>query len=562
VPPRVRYGYRSYEYPLPKILEVKETLFIGRTTQKITEVTEDRPVLNETLPCYCSDAMLLEACPYYAPNLAIGVLHRMGRKPYKNNVPRRKMRRFVLKWCRRNLTPLSADLDLTLDAWLEKCDSYTAARKLSLRQTFHKFEQELGVDLLKCTVKSFVKDEGYIAAKAARMINSREDYFKCFSGPVFQIISDVVFSHPHFIKKVPVNQRPKVITERLYAAGRIYHCTDFTSMEAHFTEENMFDIEVTMYTYMCSLNGWAAWIMKIIIKVLMGTQKIRFRLIIVRVVATRMSGEMNTSLGNGFANLMIFLFVCNRSGCTVIWIFVEGDDGISALDVRRGGHLPTEFDFKDCGWDIKLEVHESLNTASFCGMVFDPIDQVVVTDPRKVLAQFGWCPKRYVGSTRAVKLQLLRAKGFSMAHQYNGCPMIAALGRRLVEITNGVRLRKSILNSVELYKRQMLAEALKGLPAEITPGPNTRTLVSDLYGIEPIDQIAFEEQIQKLELDSSFSVQIPFPEAWRQSFQAYSAPAGDKWAPPVPLAEQRKQLELIRSFGKTTRVFLESYMQL
>jgi hypothetical protein len=272
-----------------------------------------------------------------------------------------------------------------------------------------------------------------------------------------------------------------------------------------------------------------------------------------------MSGEMNTSLGNGFANLMIFLFTCKHCGCVVIWIFVEGDDGISAINVHSWGHTPTKKDFEDLGWDIKLEVHDTLNTASFCGMVFDPEDLIVVTDPRKVLATFGWCPKRYVGASRGVKLQLLRAKGFSMAHQYNGCPMIGALGRRLVQITEGVKIRKSILYSVEMYKREQLAEALKGLPAEKSPGDNTRRLVADLYGVEPCDQIAFEDQIDKITLDCSFSIQIPFPEVWRENFIKYTAIKGERWCAPCPVSDQRKQLAQIASFGSTAQQFLTSY---
>lgn len=539
---------------------VKETLRVMHSKQCITDVTEQRNVLSETLPCWCHNATLLEPDPEYAPNLALGVVHRMGRQPPKRHYPRRKMRRFVLKWCRKNLQPIAADFDLSLEKWLEKCD-YTASRKQELVRVFRKFERHLGIDLLQCKVKSFVKNEGYIAAKAARMINSREDYFKVFSGPLFQIISDVVFSHPHFIKKVPMEQRPRAIYDKLYAPGRRVYCTDFTSMEAHFDKENMIDIEVTMYFFMCSKNGIAMWFMRIIVKVLTGPQQIRFKLIIVMVVATRMSGEMNTSLGNGFANLMIFLFICDQCGCVCIWIFVEGDDGISAIHVQEHGHEPTAEDFDNLGWTIKLEVHETLNTASFCGMVFDPTDLIVVTDPMKVLASFGKCPKRYVGCSYKVKLQLLRAKGFSMAHQYNGSPMIAALGRRLVAITDGVRIRKSIVDSVDMFKRQHLREAVKGLPVEIPVPPSTRELVHSLYGVTPQDQIAFEDQISNLELDMSFGVQLPFPQVWREAYDKYTARAGDIWIAPCPVSEQQKQLDLLATFGDATRTFLDSYLR-
>jgi len=51
----------------------------------------------------------------------------------------------------------------------------------------------------------------------------------------------------------------------------------------------------------------------------------------IEVEATRMSGEMNTSLGNGFSNLMFMLYACHVQGIAAEGI-VEGDDGVFALE--------------------------------------------------------------------------------------------------------------------------------------------------------------------------------------------------------------------------------------
>jgi hypothetical protein len=507
---------------------------------------------------YCSDVALPRPDPTYVPNKVLGVLKRFGTKPYPANFDKRKLRRFVRGWCEKNLTPLDPEVDLSFETWV-KNTPYTADRKAELAREWTIRNTGDSVNQKHVKIKSFIKDEPYEEPKACRIINSREDYFKCYSGPLFQLISDHVFSHDWFIKTMPVKDRPDAIFNGLFREGSSVVCTDFTSMEAHFTREYFELIENTMYRYMCKNNQRALAIMNDIIKVLTGDNYLQFNDLFVKVNATRMSGEMNTSLGNGFANLMLFLYACHDRKCGEVSGFVEGDDGIFVVDIPE--NLPDEEYYKRMGWRIKIVVVDELNKASFCGMVFDPVDRVVVADPMKHIANLGWCPKRYVNAGRAVRLQLLRSKGLSLAHQYNGCPILSALGRRIVQITEDVRIRKSVVESMDLYHRVLYRSYLNDpLPDELPVKDNTRQLVYELYGIDPDSQKMIEEGFAGLCLDSCFSISVPFPDVWRENFRRFSVPADVNWFPDTPLEEEVSQLEAIGKH-QAAQQFLSSYRQ-
>ena len=81
------------------------------------------------------------------------------------------------------------------------------------------------------------------------------------------------------------------------------------------------------------------------------------------VTGTRMSGDICTSLGIGFSNLVMNLFVASKCGATIKG-FVEGDDGIF---VCPEGWTPNSFWIERLGFKIKMETHTDWTRASFCG---------------------------------------------------------------------------------------------------------------------------------------------------------------------------------------------------
>jgi hypothetical protein len=245
-----------------------------------------------------------------------------------------------------------------------------------------------------------------------------------------------------------------------------------------------------------------------------------------------MSGEMCTSLGNGFSNLMFMLFMCEQKGCTNVSGVVEGDDGL----FKMTGDYPGEEDFKKLGLVIKLELHDRLESASFCGLVFDKLDRRNITDPLEVLANLGWTSERYTGASKRTHKALLRSKALSLLYQYPGCPIISVLAKRLLYLTDDVSwydLRKVHLEERNTYMREQNYEAWRAWQkhkvADAPIGIRTRMLMSDLYGISVPSQLLIERQLEAIELKGYFIPLIHghMPVGWKHFWGNYIFPEGD-----------------------------------
>jgi len=490
-----------------------------------------RVAVSTCLGMSVNKACLPKVDPVDARTLHAGVLKRMAPKtPTIDPKTLQEFRQFVKDWLRQNLTPLDPESDVSVEAWLETT-LYPARRRAELLEKWKAVDDITSDPKKYYTCKSFVKDEFYTEWKHARAINSRSDEFKCAVGPIFRLIEKAVFNHPSFIKKVPVGERPQYIQEMLETVGALYLATDYTSFEGLFVTELMSACEVELYTYMTSKLPSSKWFLFLVNEVLMGENLCEFKTLLVKILATRMSGEMCTSLGNGFSNLMFMLFTCKKKGCKDVRGVVEGDDGL--FTVR--GTPPTVDDFARLGLIIKLDIHKSLSTASFCGIVFDPDDKVNLTDPRKVLATFGWSSRTYVASRPSVKLALLRSKALSLVYQYPGCPIVMALGRAGLRATAAAsktrafkRATSSMFQTMNSWEREWYLECAQGYAqalegAEV--GDNSRFLVEDLYGIPYDHQIRIEEYLNSIEevqrLDCPY-IDMHMSPIWKKFYEEYA----------------------------------------
>lgn len=552
------YGYRfSHVDPLQLNIEkekIKPELKVFACRRKQFDHIPWAPVA-VSLPIHFNFA-LPKPCPNYPPNVVIALLKRSGTKPPKSStIILAAIEQFVQSFCEQHFSPLESK-DLDFDAWVEQINQSRARKDELIKEWYSNPEGCPLLDAKLAEIKSFIKDEHYEALKAPRAINARADWFKCYCGPFFDAVSKQVFAMEYFIKTVPVLERPDDIMNELYDLVSKVLNMDATSYECHFTEEVMNAIEFVLYRYMGSGNDRVRERVEKILKVLEGTQNLSFKDISARVNATRQSGEMNTSLGNGFTTVMLNLFIAWIRN-TLIRLRAEGDDNLSIWQIL--GLAPTKEDWEEMGWLMKVEEPSSVCEASFCGNVFDPLDKVVVTDPRPALANFGWAGKRYVNANRATRLQLLKSKGLSMAHQYNGCPLLGAFGRRVVELTNHIRVSQRIVNNMCQYEREEYRLAVKdNLPEYKTPPDNTRDLVERLYNISVEDQIAFEEGVKSIELDCELDFSFIMPNLWRDFPEEHVEDVGKPWIPTFPQEEIRLRT-FIQSFGETTAGFCRDY---
>ena len=283
-----------------------------------------------------------------------GAMKRVGRQPPKRHkLALTRLDRFTRKWLKRNMTPLSADTDVSFETFLASTP-YTLSRKAELaREHFENTDDPCSRQSAK--VKGFIKDESYGEYKHARWINSRSDVFKCHYGPWIKAIENEVYKHRSFIKHIPVSDRATYILELLGEEGPYYE-TDYTAFESHFTGQVMRVLEFNLFEYMTQHIPGHKEFMRMNFKVVgkdnfIGSHNMKFS------VQSRMSGEMSTSLGNGFSNLMVMLLVAKLKGCSDVEGVVEGDDGLFTLK----GAAPEQADFAELGFLIKLEEFTHIN---------------------------------------------------------------------------------------------------------------------------------------------------------------------------------------------------------
>lgn len=523
------YGYRFGEFN-SKIGKMTDGTFAVKDgiTIDLYEWSnlDRRPPMCVTLGCHLTGYKLpFPDLTDTASNIA-GVLKRTAYKhPDADPVLRAKLKKFAQRWCKKNLSPLPADLDVSFKAWIEST-RYSRRRKDELIRCWAAFCEPFSKKDESC--KSFSKAESYEAYKHLRGINSRSDEFKCAVGPVFSAIEKVLFKMKWFIKKIPVNDRARAVMERLWTPSASYYATDYSAFESHFDEVLMSEVEFVLYEYMVSeLEVGNHWF-ELIKRVIGARNTCVYKGFTASGIQSRMSGEMCTSLGNSFANLMIFLFVCSEAGIDESEIdgFVEGDDGI----FRFERHQSIDDDlFRRLGLTIKIQKFEHLWEASFCGLVFDPVSLAIVTDPRVVLADFGWAGPAYVKCNRNRLLELLRAKSMSFAYQYPGCPIVQSLAQYGMRLTCHVSLNKLLegkwLNS---YEKEQLLDAMENreqiMVREVTQ--SSRELVESSFSIPIADQLRIEAlldaQVDLRPIDLGFLSYMP--QEWRDYWTSYVMP--------------------------------------
>jgi len=543
------YGYRYGEVPLPKLGIVKED-----ATWEIKEgqdLAYRPPALVDMGPHVLGVAIPTPDKSDRDTMIAGSRKRIAANPPTPEDELLQELTDFVNRWCVKNLTPLRPDSDTSVENWLEGA-KYPEWRK---KQLLNKWKNVRSIwdkrVYLRC--KCFMKDESYAAPE-----------WKHARGTFFHLIEQELFKHPAFIKYVPVAERAKYIMERIYREGATYIATDYTTFEALFIRRLMDACEFVLYSHMVQFLPEARDFDRHMNEVLGGKNVCTFKWFVLRLFATRMSGEMCTSLGNGFSNLMLLLFACEKSGCEVIPC-VEGDDGVARIEK---GPPPTAEFFARLGLIIKLVKHDELETASFCGLIFDIEDLKNVADPRKILASFAWCANRYANARGTILKQLLRCKAMSLAYQYPGCPIISALADYGLRVTEGVRISKQLLEAFchDLWKwSEETCETLtewreaarrgQGALERATIGAvrlaallatrvglRTRNLVEKVFSITVAQQLQIEKYLHDKEDMTPLNIPvIEFPANWYLYYQMYCLPVhtGVRISYPGPLWNRR-----------------------
>lgn len=345
-------------------------------------------------------------------------------------------------------------------------------------------------------IDSFVKLECYPEFKTARMINSRSDAFKCFSGPFFKALEQHVYRMPQFIKHVAVNERAQLV-DRMRKSYKYYYGTDYSAFESSLNHKQMRHIECAIYRRAFGHHKQY----KVLQQSLVGVNRCRTRSgVRAAIRARRMSGDMCTSVGNGLTNLMVISYLMHRLGFNdgEFECLVEGDDGLIACNVPLTAEM-----FAELGFIVKMVRVRDPGMASFCGLLFADTNDCI-RDPCKFFEKFGWTNSCLDGGP-SVMWSLLKAKCLSTLFETPNCPIVAYAAYYALKQCGAVEPRWE----VDWFKDGVRRAILETGFAPVGPAPSAalRALFAELFLIPIQQQLWYEQQVMR----GNFSALMSLP---------------------------------------------------
>jgi hypothetical protein len=268
-----------------------------------------------------------------------------------------------------------------------------------------------------------IKGEFYDSNKDPRGINSRSDQFKVVCGPWFSWVEKQVFKHKAFVKYIPVTERPAYIQNRLGHFKYIYS-GDYSRFESAMVPRFMKAAECVVYKHF--------GLPQLIIDVITGTNTILAAHMVdgvkwgIRLLLTggRMSGEMNTSLGNGLNNMLMIRHICRRHGIK-FKCCVEGDDSIIGCNKALKASW-----FEAYGVTCKLNRVSHPGQAGFCSMRWSSDQDLSLMISVYRLLKLGWSHALCASAGDVVRDNRFGAIALSLAYEFPGCPIAWAIAKK------------------------------------------------------------------------------------------------------------------------------------
>lgn len=442
----------------------------------------------------------------------------------------RRLRTWSLLLARTFLQPLrsghfSDELYELVEHWLEQTH-YPNPRKRDLRGVVRSLPVGDRPHVLKrvYSCSGHVKSETYVEPKIPRGIHPEGDEVKVIMGPIFKEIENVVYMLPQFIKHIPVKDHAAYILQKVASAGMKYFGTDFSSFEASFSPELRRAIEHQLYKYILRNNPLCLRVMEAYEALACGRKTIRYKHATMVVDGRRLSGEMCTSLGNTWTNFVLLTFCLSPFiSPRDMRVLVEGDDGLFAADPSWKLDFTL---FERLGFKVKMVEEDKLSEVSFCGLVADEEDGIIITEPLSEIAGFGWTSGQNVFADKNKRDHLLCAKAMSLAYQYQGCPILQSLARLGLRVTRHVHGKiVDFIKQERTYnewERPKLIEAAQSMSTilNVPIKLRTRLLMERLYGVTVADQLRAEARLDAINKPGPFTLDLPFPEAWRRNYHA------------------------------------------
>lgn len=419
-----------------------------------------------------------------------------------------KLGNFVQRLIEEKYTPLPPlNEEEVFEEWITTQNHYSTQRKVELRRAHESLISERkGLTEKDYWVKTFIKSEFYEEEKHVRWICSRTDRFKAKVAGFIKLVEERVYNtpikgHKWFVKGEKIDELPQKLSK--LTGSKFILETDYSSFESGFSPMYTDNVEVRLWKHMLKNNPT---ILDAVLKTYYQTSRIklpvpgrgfewtecrvpRVEKLINRnyhayVSGLRMSGEMWTSLGNGFSNLVNILYIADKYGIDVVG-YVEGDDGIIGMPSK----VITQEDFEALGFKIKMEYEEDIAHTCFCGNLFDPEEKNLIIAPEQIGRLMWTCDRKYVMCNDKIAKELLKAKAMSMYILGRHTPIASHYSFRVMNILHNSKERHDAKDSG--YWKKTIINSMRG---NLALAPNVTNRARCLY--QTMFHITIEEQLR------------------------------------------------------------------
>lgn len=206
---------------------------------------------------------------------------------------------------------------------------------------------------------------------------------------------------------------------------------------------------------------------------------------------TRMSGHMDTGLGNSLVMYAMITAYLGVVGITKYSMSVNGDDSVVMIersDLQRA--LDISF-FKDCGFKMKFDMTDEFSKMDYCQTrpVLTRYGWILARSPERMLRRIGWSSNLF-GAKRSRDFLYSLGKG-ERAINY-GLPIGYTLGNKLMQAAPNGKLLPLDRKKYISYTRQKYWQSSEDAIIDKV----ARESFCEAWGITPEEQVRIEESLQ------------------------------------------------------------------
>jgi hypothetical protein len=367
----------------------------------------------------------------------------------------RRFKNFCYMTIRKMYEPIPYNADISVSSWLPGTN-YTQLQQVNFTEMWKTVSVQFPDYKVNYTkwkkyfkIHPFVKKEEFEQKKEARGIYAREDVSKLYFGPFAKLMEKQVYyaNKPgvnyliKFAKSIKDRTVMQYMKENFSASENLIQ-TDFSSFEGSFDPIFMKACEVQLYKFM--LKNYPN-VSETFCR-LAGTNYLSGKFFSAQIEGCRMSGDMITSLSNGFSNMMIHLFLAACHNQKLEAGIVEGDDGVFSY---AGKHAPVEDQYAQLGFIIKIENKKDYMDTSFCSVIYDQVGGTKLYSPTEFLTRFNWSHHPTASSSRIiVKDRLLCMKALSYLAEFPNAPVVGPISYEALNRISNWGLNETVIEKI------------------------------------------------------------------------------------------------------------------